>query len=257
MNEKKSRTLLFILGISIGIVVGAGAMYITTPKQSISGDVSENSIEQIVNKVFELVSLKRSEIDSTKSLKDATPVAKANKVVNEKLTDAQTKRQQIDSINIVAAVKSEIDSTLADSTTKNFVDLVQNSEDIVVKKDELIATKAIEIVNMDYANDKAGDHVDSVLQEVSGIRDNSKLNEAKSVFQVELWKSPINYRGYRLSKNKLVVFGISGEASLKLIQFNDYLYLKHNDLFYKIESYSDFKAFEKIVNTQLLMSLAK
>ena len=128
-------------------------------------------------------------------------------------------------------------------------------EDIIIKKDELLLSKSIEFVNIDNGNSKFTSQEDSLLQVVSGIRELPKSPDNRTSFPIELWRSPINYRGYKFAKNKLVLFGLDEHAPLKLFHLEDMVYLKYADAIYKIDDYPDFRAFEKVTNPQVITQL--
>ncbi len=257
MNEKKSRTLLFILGISIGILIGAGIVFVSMPKAIGTGEVSENRIEQIVNKVYELISSKKNESDSVPNsfVEENGDLPKtAESIPRNEVASSKTNS---DSMSNQANYGTNIDTVIADSLALSSPGKQLFNEEIIVKKDELLVSKMVEWTNLDTENEKQHHVADSLLQQLSGIHDNTKFKDANALFQVELWKSPINYRGYRLLTSKLILFGINEEAPLKLFQLGDNVYLKSNDVIYKLEAYPEFKAFERVINPQVLMSLAK
>ena len=255
MNEKKSRALLFILGISIGLLVGATAVYVSTPKPSATGEVSESSIEQIVSKVYSLLSSKREVQDSLISKSDeADKISKSKTLIVTETVPANSK-SLVDSTSEISADLS--DTLQSDSISSTTLSMVNLNDDIIVKKDELLASKLVELTNLDFSDSKTDAHSDSLLQTLSGIRDDNKMNESKYMYQVELWKSPINYKGYKLAKNKLVLFGVDESVKLKLIYLSDNTYLRCGDAFYKLDNYNDYKAFEKVSNLQLISLLTK
>lgn len=256
MDEKKSRTLLFLLGISIGLLVGATVVYLSTPKTSSNGEVSETMIEQVVSKVYSLISLKKEAQDSLSQQEIAAKTEKSKLVSSSKNKESLKGSAEDSSAKIAVNTGVLADTSRKDTSTTHALSLMTNTEDIVVKKDELLLSKSIELTNLDYLVNKAVNHNDSLLQAVSGVRD-QKLAEAKSTFQVELWQSPINYKGYKMSKTKLVLFGIDDDAPLRLILLDKNTYLKCADSFYKIENYTDFKSFEKVSNTALISQLNK
>lgn len=258
MNEKKSRALLFALGITIGLLVGATVVYVSSPKPDSNGEVSENMIEQIVNKVYGLVSSKKEANDSLSAKAETPDKNSKNKEVLSAKSNEKATSQVIDSSSVVASnAQATNDSLSADSTASGAVAMLNLNDEIIIKKDELLVTKMVDLINLDFASAKQNNHTDSLLQTASGIRDNSKMNLAKYSYQVELWKSPINYKGYKMAKNKLVVYGLDQDAPLKLFYLNESTYLKYADTFFKLDNYNDYKAFEKVLNPQVIALLNK
>ncbi len=257
MNEKKSKTLLFILGISLGVVIGAGFMHWASPAAPGYKEVSENMIEQIVNKVYGLLSTRNSAQDTL--IAEVSATDKISKNESNKQQESKKKALSLpDSTKKLEPETSSILDTLTQDTTQGAgIISVPLNDEIIVKKDELLANKNVELVNLDFVSTKQVQRNDSSLQVISGIRDNTKLVEARYMYPVELWKSPINYKGYKLSHAKLIVFGINSEAPLKLYYFNETVYLKCADQFYKLDYYSDFKPFERIANQVVISQLNK
>ena len=251
MNEKKSRALLFILGITFGILIGAGAVYLATSQATHTGEVSENRIEQIVKKVLSLMRMEKEAQDTSAQqvVTDKIAPNKNPKPVKATLTP--------DSGIADSAQKENNNITLKDSLSTDSIaqSALANVEDIIIKKDELLLSKSIEFVNIDNGNSKFTSQEDSLLQVVSGIRELPKSLDNRTSFPIELWRSPINYRGYKFAKNKLVLFGLDEHAPLKLFHLEDMVYLKYADAIYKIDDYPDFRAFEKVTNPQVITQL--
>ncbi|MBK9798736.1 MAG: hypothetical protein IPP56_03065 [Bacteroidetes bacterium] len=257
MNEKKSKTLLFILGISLGVVIGAGVMHWASPAAPGYKEVSENMVEQIVNKVYGLLSARKSSQDTL-----IAEVSAADKISKNESDKPQETKKQVRSLpdstqNLIQETSTIIDTLINDTTQVAGIIAFPLNDEIIVKKDELLANKSVELVNLDYLATKQGQRYDSTLQVISGIKDNTKLVEARYMYPVELWKSPINYKGFKLSHAKLILFGINADAPLKLYYFNETVYLKCADQFYKLDYYSDYKPFERIANQVVISQLTK
>ncbi|MCX6231843.1 MAG: hypothetical protein NTZ33_09895 [Bacteroidetes bacterium] len=110
-----------------------------------------------------------------------------------------------------------------------------NSDDFVIAKDELLFTRIIKVEGVNTANDKKEAALDSLL-----INDKTKKLPSNLV-KVEFWRSPINYKGYKYSGNKLVLFGIYVYENASLESRNNKLYLNYTNTFYLIENTDDFE----------------
>jgi hypothetical protein len=140
-----------------------------------------------------------------------------------------------------------------DSLAVNSVPSVSALEDnIVVRKDELLATKTIEVIAVgtvvNHANAK-----DSLLQKVSGIKDDK--NTIKQMLNIELWQSPLNYKGYKMSKYKITLYGIASVETLKIYTLDDVIYLKNGLMFYKLENANEFKPYERFTDETVINKL--
>ncbi len=112
-----------------------------------------------------------------------------------------------------------------------------SSEYNFIKKatDQLIATVSFAVPNTANNNSQATEQLDSLL---------GKLNTERSkeeIITVELWRSPLNYRGYKFSNNVLVVYDMAQVGALKLYQSNGKLFLNYLDVFYQITPTPQFK----------------
>ena len=133
-------------------------------------------------------------------------------------------------------------------------DTAQNHADIVVMKDELIGVKQLDVINNTLtASGNGVTNKDSLLQKYSDIRDDR--NNPKQQYAIEYWHSPINYKGYKLSKNKVILFGITMQDEIALVKLDDGLFLKIQQVPYKLELNDDFRQFEKVSDESLLARL--
>lgn len=229
-EEKRNRKLVFITGLSLGLVLGGAVIFFSQNTQIIKYpiEVSQNTIKNIVNQVTGEITAKQDSIN------------KANKKVYVKKSEnALSTSTEKDSIQDV----SNATDTLVNDTISNL------DETIMVKKDELVMVKNIEALTIsaiDNKNDK-----DSILQAASGIQIEKK-NGKKVLINTEFWKSPINYRGYKFLKNKLVVFGIDPQDNISILIVDEIFYLKAINGVFKISSTEEFRSFERVNNSTII-----
>ncbi len=121
---------------------------------------------------------------------------------------------------------------------------------IVVRKDELLETRQVELLNMTML---ASTSKDSLLQKVSGIRDDG--NSGKQAITVEFWHSPINYKGYKMAKNKVVLFGMDRPEEISLYKLDEGIYIKLQKGVYKLDYTNVFRQLERINDEALLARL--
>lgn len=122
-------------------------------------------------------------------------------------------------------------------------------DDIVVRKDELLNVRTVELYNLNPVAIKT--RKDSLLEKVSDIHD-SKGNTGKQSMQIEFWKSPLNYKGYKLSKYNVILYGLTDTQNLKLFTLDELFYMKHASVVYKLDYNADFKPFERVVDEGVL-----
>lgn len=121
---------------------------------------------------------------------------------------------------------------------------------VIVRKDELLETRQVELLNMTML---ASTSKDSLLQKVSGIRDDG--NTGKQAISIEFWRSPINYKGYKMAKNKVVLFGLDRQEELSLYKLDEGIYLKLQKGVYRLEYTNVFRQLERINDEALLARL--
>jgi hypothetical protein len=114
-----------------------------------------------------------------------------------------------------------------------------DEENINVLKEELLSVKNITIKDFDgNQNSKT----DSVLYAESGIQPNSKTD----LYLIEFWKTPLNSKGYKMTRNRILIYGIKENQDLCIAKIKDNFYLKNNTEVYQLNYSSDFKPMVKV-----------
>ena len=144
------------------------------------------------------------------------------------------------------------DSLMIDSFIRSQQNKSNSIEDVVVMKDQLLKSKSIEAKGKDNSLTAKNNKLDSLLTD-----ETSQGRFTKSIFTVEFWKSPVNYKGYKKIRNKIVLFGIYQSDAVALRFMNKSLYLSYQNNYYLIENTSDFKPLMPVSNLQVLTKLKK
>lgn len=197
--------------------------------------VNKNMIEEIADKVSDLLTRKKESEKQTD--RPSKPL-----IIEEKQTSVNDTNESADSL---VAELSQPDTLAVDSA-----ELASN--ELVVKKDMLLLSNQIEVFDLSGELNRKT-KVDSLLEQASGIKSDKKTNE-KIFFTVEFWVSPVNYRGYKLGKNKVILFGLDPEIPVSLYKTSNGLFMKQEQFIFKLEPSNDFRAFEKI-SDPILFSL--
>lgn len=150
-------------------------------------------------------------------------------------------------------LKSGVDSIPIHDTALSIlaVENTNTEENIVIRKDQLIASHQVEMEILPIIENSEKN--DSLLQKVSGIRDNKRMYQ--QLMNVEFWRSPINYKGYKMAKSKIVLFGISEQEPVKLYRLDERIYIKLSQGVYRIDYTNEFRQFERINDESLLAKL--
>jgi hypothetical protein len=222
MNDSRNKILLFALGITIGVMAGGAFVYINSVKSG-EKNVPDNFIEEVADRVYKLISKEKPE---EKGSVTGKWYSKNDSLNSAKFTS--------DSLSELSHVENLSDSLTSDSTGK----LAGHSDEIVVKKDELISVVAVDYIKLEQ---KASNPNDSLMESLAGI----KQTKNSTSFSVEFWQSPINYKGYKATKNKIVLYGLPVGTDLKVYELNDEIYLKHDASLFHIQYTANYKSLEK------------
>jgi hypothetical protein len=136
------------------------------------------------------------------------------------------------------------DSLSSDDTTGNAFITDPNGE-IVVRTNELLGEKVVSLVNLDGT--KA---IDSIRSKEAGIKE----EPGKSV-TIEFWQSPLNYKGYTLSRSRLVLFGFGTEENIALYRLEQSMFMKTAGGVFRLENTADFRQLERVTDEALLAKL--
>lgn len=249
-EDKKYKITTLLLGVLIGLVVGMMALIVmqSLNRDNSKGknDMSETAIERIADKVLTMFYLKKSTED---------PKNPEQKIVYVKdKNSGKENNTEIDSTkNIVTENISENDSLSITIDSSNYDNNSEiSNENIQVKKDRLIAAKTFEITAIGNLDLKTP--TDSILEKTSGVQIDKNTSK-KVMVNVELWESPINYKGYKMNKSKTVLFGFPDMDFLKLYIIDGEYYAKYEANVYRLQNTNDFKSYEKVNKANILSQI--
>jgi len=124
------------------------------------------------------------------------------------------------------------------------IELRDTSEDeeLHIKRDRLISTRRVPIIYLDETVEK-----DSVIKDLLGIKEHRPTEMI-----LQFWESPLGYSGYKLSRNTLILYGLSEQFKYKIYFKDNAHYLATKDLFYILKETSDFVSFKSANRSQVL-----
>jgi hypothetical protein len=238
MNEKKARLVFFALGMSLGLILGGVIVRVYSDKIYSENYISQNVVAKLFGKVFGLIYTKNK---NSNAKNDSTQTSTTNYLGSNQTTDGDKNSEIIGSEN----TEENIDSTENNKTLGN-----GNDENIVVLKDQLLKTQKEKVIKIIGQENKLNTK-DSLLKKNAGIKENTINQE----LTIEYWQSPLNYKGYKLAKNKLIVFGISEDEPLKIFVYGNSLFLRFQGQYVKLENHQEFKSFEKYTDQEIISIL--
>lgn len=141
--------------------------------------------------------------------------------------------------------KKKMEVNVSDSPDINYkeVDALLREENITVAQEELLSVKNIKVIDLDATSKK-----DTLTGQLAGVTSLDYPN----LFFVEFWKTPLNSKGYRMTRNRVILYGLSDFSSVTIYKVDDNFYLKNDDIVYKISSGTEFKPMELVNDAQLL-----
>lgn len=228
MSNFKRKAQPFFLGLLLGIVI-AGTFFILR---------LDNYFKELnVYKNF------------AKTFRDQQSITSHNEAVNKPVPAKIPTKKQSEQFVSKAGVSSKM--AVGDSVSRpdSLMKSGSPSDNIVVRKDELLNVRTVELYNLTPFKTKT--HSDSLLEKVSDIHGN-KAYTGKQSMQIEFWRSPLNYKGYKLSKYNVILYGLTDTQNLKLFTLDDLFYMKHASVVYKLDYNTDFKPFERVLDEGIL-----
>ena len=144
-------------------------------------------------------------------------------------------KNRIDSLNASEEVSIAVK---LDSNDFGFDSLLISGEDILVERDLLLSS---ELIKIEHAMDEEKIDTTDVLMDSLKYKLNIEESKPSEYLKVELWKSPLNYRGYKMSKSTLIVYGLLNELILHAYSQGDTILIETNRTSYLFEPTSNFK----------------
>ncbi len=174
------------------------------------------------------------------------------KTAKTKYINLNSKEEKVNDINIDAGATVGIANTQIDSITTDTIHTATEFDDnYSVVKEELLYSKSLKVIDIDSKTEVLNS-IDTIF-----IEDDIGDKVVSPVFSIEFWKSPINFKGYKTGKNKIVLYGIYDFKKLSLKKKEEILYLQCDDKYYIIENTNDFKPLFLLANKRTITQLGE
>lgn len=222
VNKRTWFLIGIVIGLTLGIIVGKSYLhFFFENKNDLKENILPNKEEKEKAKLNEVV----DEVKERKNSNIKTDTSEKDKDTYDTLS-RKSDSLDLDSLN------NNLDTVLAvDSLDSNFTDTIWSWEDTIT-----IDTIEEYQINLNTEKKTGSSLMKHELLEVRYITPSGepadfecmKSNELDSALidhdvdinnttiRVEFWASPINYRAYLLTKNKLLLFGIERSGGVKL-----------------------------------------
>lgn len=124
--------------------------------------------------------------------------------------------------------------------------LINEDAKINIATDELLSVKSVKVISL-------GDNVsgsDTLASKLAHVQENNS-----DLYFIEFWKTPLNSKGYRFTKNKIMLYGFMDFNNVSLYELDNSYYIKSSDQVYKLFYGGDFKRLERVVDSDLLAKI--
>ncbi len=192
---------------------------------------------------------------------------KSDKQSTRKKEEKQTPPEQTGSVEassiepVLENPEKSAEQTLQqDTDTTNIAS--KDQPEFVIKKDQLLISYQISAIEKGGTSDKPDAHPASGSSLSQSAVE--KLNPAAGLvekeiptanYEVEFWISPINYRGYKLINNKLILFGIEEPDAVKLFRIDGDLFMRYGNDYYRLWPGTEFMAYKRVRDMDLPLTI--
>lgn len=235
-QKKWRQARLFIFGILIGLLIGVSIIWWFSYLKNANWFFTNNI-------VFWVTDLFSSSAENTENTDFSIVEKQKNKKINLTIIDEQViiedtlmEEEVIDDFYDELSEPLVFEDSLETNMSENFPE-TKNQNDITVKKDELLLRKDI-VLNIP---------ADTKLDSLMGV---NPRNTDEQKIAVEFWKSPINYRGYKRSPNKIVIYGVLKFNEAQIVYNNKNVYLIDNNKKYLLKLTDQFLKLKSVKQQQ-------
>jgi hypothetical protein len=124
--------------------------------------------------------------------------------------------------------------------------LIKSDSDINIATEELQSVKSVKVIHI-------GDNI--AANDTLAPKMTVRPSDGESLYFIEFWKTPLNSRGYRFTKNKIMLYGFQDYSNVLLYELDAAFYIKSGDLVYRLFYSSDFRPLERVFDTDLLAKI--
>ncbi len=121
-------------------------------------------------------------------------------------------------------------------------------EEVRLKRDRLLGTIGFTLPTLESS--RAGSESTRTLDSLLGGR-----HQPFRSILVEFWESPLNFTGYKMSKNSLILYGLDQVESVSLQVHEETVYLKYYGIYFPLVLTSDFLPLTAIEDALLINKL--
>ncbi len=165
------------------------------------------------------------------------------KIVEQSVSNTSSENKESSKGDSKPKKKFTVNTKNSPNINYSEIDALLKEDDIKVAQEELLSVKNIKVIDLDATSKR-----DTLTGQLAGVTSTDYPN----LFFVEFWKTPLNSKGYRMTRNRVILYGLSDFSSITIYKVDDNFYLKNDDVVYKISSGTEFKPMELVQDSNLL-----
>ncbi len=253
---KRKRTseyniLNLALGLLLGFFIGGGIAYLNFNRQN------DSFFYKYFQELYE-----KAQSTFLPKYSNEYLVRKNENKINDKKDSIETGKKNVNSgseisyIHIENDIRASIDSVSQIHRDSVFEAISENTdssgfyENITLLTDKLISTKAI-VLDFERASiSDATRELDSLL---GNVPDRRKVPD--NLYYIEFYESPINFQGYKMSKNRIMLYGLNSINAATFKVLKNEIYLNYLDDYYLLKESNDFLPLRPISETYIINQL--
>lgn len=260
MTNPKGKILFLVAGLMLGIVIGGSIMYWAGVRQN--GSFLSDFLNAMIKpfetnhevRLYETFNLNK---DGESNLKQ--PTLEKAKNINTSEADSLN-GQANDSIELPENLNEKQSIEEPESINNNPSNIqipadtdpkIHFVEDFFLMTDKLLATRTFVMKDLNPQKPRnSTEKLDSLIGNPP-----TRTNGIDNTYLVEFWESPINYRGYKMGRNRIVVYGIYLPDFVSLKQLNKNVFMKYLNDYYALDFTNEFKPLRVLKNESLIQEL--
>ncbi|MFI5203240.1 MAG: hypothetical protein ACHQF2_02000 [Flavobacteriales bacterium] len=235
---KIPKPVFFISGALLG-GVAVWYFFVYTPEKPVAKTQKKPVVTEPVEVVADPSLQKLNSI--LKRNEGETQVYPINTVTIESFENIDKNSRLYDSLK--AVYKTQVTEEAEIDENRGAETIVVNTE--FLKKDKLLGREKVKIISVGINQVSS----DSVSAKMTGINPKSTTS-----LDIEHWVSPVNYKGYKLGRTRLVLFGTQPGA-IVLLRYENELYLVFSGKVYPLQASSGFASLKPLQDKKLSASL--
>jgi|SRR6185312_13385208 len=237
----KNKVFVFTIGLLAGLTIGV--LFSVAIKELI---VQFKELHISLNRI----NLKQSQLSQRLDSIQGKLVPDTKKPAN---TPAQANTKP--AIQTVSKINNQQDIKNSDPAKTNVAASIGAEDDsnVVVMTNQLVSVLSVHLRNNDTnsANKKSAE-TDSALASMSDVGNSKVITN----YRIEFWKSPLNYKGYKMSDGKIILYGVNPEIPVNITLTDDNYYLQVGQAAYKLYFTDEYRPFEKVLDKNILKKLS-